>query len=195
MADKDIKEEVKKGYEFSIAGFKLKLNNTILAVAIPVITTIGGGMWGAFEFYKDYMDMREKIAKYIAPDLSEFDKRLSVIEENSQKTADYTRDIKNDLKDDIRKVEGVVEQVERASKTAQRETEQEVKSVRNDIRATLERNRDDMDKIKGNVDNRLDKFGREVDVKLDKQNQHIDKVARDVDKKIQNALDNPLANK
>lgn len=188
MADKDIKEEIKKGYELSIAGFKLKLNNTILAVAIPVITTVGGAMWGAFEFYKDYMDMREKIEKYVAPDLSEFDKRLSVIEENSQKTADYTRDIKNDLKDDIRKVEGVVEQVERASKTSQREAEQEVKSVRNDIRATLDRNRDDMDKIKGAVDNRLDKLQRDTDNK-------IDKIQRDVDKKIQNALDNPLANK
>jgi DNA anti-recombination protein RmuC len=188
MADKDIKEEVKKGYEFSVAGFKLKLNNTILAVAVPVITTVGGAMWGAFEFYQDYMDMRNKITKYVAPDLSEFDKRLSVIEENSQKTADYTRDIKNDLKDDIRRVESVAEQVERSSKQSQRETESEVRSIRNNINTTLEKNRDDMDKIKSSVDNKLDKVNRDVDHKLDK-------VQRDLDKKIQNALDNPLANK
>jgi DNA anti-recombination protein RmuC len=188
MADKDIKEEIKKGYEFSIAGFKLKLNNTIIAVAIPIITTVGGAMWGAFEFYKDYMDMREKIAKYVAPDLSEFDKRLSVIEENSQKTADYTRDIKNDLKEDIRRVETVAEQVERGSKQSQRETESEVRAIRNNINSTLEKNRDDMDKIKATVDNKLDKVNRDVDHK-------VEKIQKDLDKKIQNALDNPLANK
>lgn len=188
MADKDIQEEIKKGYEFSVAGFKLKLNNTIIAVAIPIITTVGGAMWGAFEFYQDYIDMKTKIAKYVAPDLSEFDKRLAVIEENSQKTADYTRDIKNDLKNDIRRVEGVVEQVERGSKQSQRETESEVKSIRNNITNTLERNRDDMDKIKNTVDNKLDKVQRETENKLDK-------VQRDLDNKIQKALDNPLANK
>ena len=37
-------------------------------------------MWGGFEFYKDYMDMKEKIQTYVAPDLSTFDKRISIIE-------------------------------------------------------------------------------------------------------------------
>ena len=84
-------EEKKEAYEFSIAGFKLKLNSAFLAMAIPIATTIGGAMWGAFEFYKDYMDMKVKIQKYVAPDLSSFDKRLAVIEENSQKTTEIGR--------------------------------------------------------------------------------------------------------
>jgi len=139
MADKDIQEEIKKGYEVSIAGFKLKLNNTILAVAVPIITTVGGGMWGAFEFYKDYMDMRHKIQTYVAPDLSNFDKRLAVVEENSQKTTDYTRDIKNDLKDDIRKLEKVTEQVERDSKQSQRETDQDIRALRKEIDSKIQK--------------------------------------------------------
>ena len=126
-------EEKKEAYEFSIAGFKLKLNSAFLAMAIPIATTIGGAMWGAFEFYKDYMDMKVKIQKYVAPDLSSFDKRLAVIEENSQKTTDYTRDIKNDLKQDLRKLETIVESVERNSKQAQRETETEVRQLRREI--------------------------------------------------------------
>ena len=72
-------EEKKEAYEFSIAGFKLKLNSAVLAMAIPIATTVGGAMWGAFEFYKDYTDMKVKIQKYVAPDLSAFDKRLAVI--------------------------------------------------------------------------------------------------------------------
>ena len=131
-------EDKKEAYEFSIAGFKLKLNSAFLAMAIPIATTVGGAMWGAFEFYKDYTDMKTKIQKYVAPDLSAFDKRLAVIEENSQKTTDYTRDIKNDIKQDLRRLEVVVEQVERASKQSQRDTENEVRQLRKDIDSKIQ---------------------------------------------------------
>ena len=132
-------EEKKEAYEFSIAGFKLKLNSAFLAMAIPIATTVGGAMWGAFEFYKDYTDMKAKIQKYVAPDLSAFDKRLAVIEENSQKTTDYTRDIKNDLKQDLRRLEVVVEQVERTSKQAQRDSENDVRQLRKEIDSKIQK--------------------------------------------------------
>ena len=132
-------EEKKEAYEFSIAGFKLKLNSAFLAMAIPIATTVGGAMWGAFEFYKDYTDMKVKIQKYVAPDLSAFDKRLAVIEENSQKTTDYTRDIKNDIKQDLRRLEVVVEQVERTSKQAQRDSENDVRQLRREIDSKIQK--------------------------------------------------------
>ena len=132
-------EEKKEAYEFSIAGFKLKLNSAFLAMAIPIATTVGGAMWGAFEFYKDYTDMKVRIQKYVAPDLSAFDKRLAVIEENSQKTTDYTRDIKNDLKQDLRRLEVVVEQVERTSKQAQRDSENDVRQLRKEIDSKIQK--------------------------------------------------------
>jgi hypothetical protein len=77
------------GYEFTPAK---------LMVAATIVSSALGGLYGTFEVYKDYMGMKKKIADYITPDLSEFDKRLAVIEQNSAKTSDYTRDIKNDLK-------------------------------------------------------------------------------------------------
>ena len=112
------------GYEFTPAK---------LMIAFTIVSSALGGLYGAFEVYKDYQDMKTKIAKYVTPDLSEFDKRLSVIEENSQKTADYTRDIKNDLKDDLRRLEKVTESVERTSKQSQRETEQDVRTLRKEM--------------------------------------------------------------
>jgi hypothetical protein len=123
------------GYEFTPAK---------LMVAFTLVSSILGGLYGTFEVYKDYQGMKKKIASYEAPDLSGFDKRLAVIEENSQKGADYTRDIKTDLKNDIRRNEGVTEQVERSVKLAQRETEQEMRQARKDIR-------DDLDKARGEV--------------------------------------------
>lgn len=126
-------EQKKEAYEFSIAGFKLKLNSAFLAIAIPVATTCGGALWGAFEFYNSYKTMQKKIDTYIAPDLTEFDKRLSLVEETSAKSNDYTRDIKNDIKQDVRRLEKVVEDVERSAKQSQRETEREVRDLRRDV--------------------------------------------------------------
>jgi hypothetical protein len=118
------------GYEFTPAK---------LMIAFGIVSSILGGLYGAFETYKGYQDMKTKIEKYVAPDLSEFDKRLAVIEENSAKTTDYTRDIKNDLKNDIRRLEGVVEQVERGTKTSQRETEQDVRQLRKEIDSKIQK--------------------------------------------------------
>lgn len=116
-----------------------------LMIAGGIISSVFGGLYGAFEVYKDYQDMKTKIQKYVAPDLSEFDKRLAVIEENSAKTTDYTRDIKNDLKQDLRRLETVVEQVERTTKQSTRETEQDIRALRKETDA----------KIKNALDNPL----------------------------------------
>lgn len=156
------------GYEFTPAK---------LMVAATLVSSLLGGLYGAFEVYKDYVGMKKKIAEYSAPDLSGFDKRLAVIEENSQKTSDYTRDIKTDLKNDLRRNESVTEQIERSVKQAQRESDQDLKAMQKDLRATLDRTRDDMDKLKRDTDNKIERLNRSVD------------------DKIQKAIDNPLANK
>ena len=156
------------GYEFTPAK---------LMIAATIVSSTLGGLYGAFEVYKDYVGMKKKISEYSAPDLSDFDKRLAVIEENSQKGADYTRDIKTDLKNDIRRNETVTEQIERSVKQAQRETDQDLKLMQRDLRANLDRTRDDMDKLKRDTESK------------------IDRLSRSVDDKIQKAIDNPLAGK
>lgn len=117
-----------------------------------IVSTVLGGLYGAFEVYKDYMDMKQKISEYVAPDLSEFDKRLSVITQKADQATEYTNNIKNDLKSDIRRLENTVESVERSSKQLQRETLQDVKEVRNELREV----RKEVDqKIKQALDNPL----------------------------------------
>lgn len=138
------------GYEFTPAK---------LMVAFTIVSSTLGGLYGVFEVYKDYQSMKKRIAEYVAPDLSVFDKRLAVVEENSQKSADYTRDIKTDLKNDIRRLEGVVEGVERAVKQDNREISREMREVRSTTESELK------------------------------------SIKRDVDNKIKQAMDNPLANK
>jgi len=163
------------GYEFTPAK---------LMVAFTIVSSTLGGLYGAFEVYKDYQSMKKKIASYEAPDLSGFDKRLAVIEENSAKTSDYTRDIKTDLKNDLRRNESVTEQVERSVKQAQRETEAEMREMRKAVREDLEKARNEANTIRREMADARREIEREV-VQLKKE----------VDNKIQKAIDNPLANK
>ena len=37
-----------------------------------------GVLYGAFEVYKDYMDMKEQIQSYVAPDLSGIEEQIAV---------------------------------------------------------------------------------------------------------------------
>jgi hypothetical protein len=130
-----------------------------LMIAGGIISSVLGGLYGAFEVYKDYMDMKRQIQEYVAPDLSEINKKLAVVTENSDKAVQYTQDIKNDLKGDIRRLESVVDTVERTTKQTQRELESDMKVLR-----------------------------KETEVAIKETNANLDK-------KIQRALDNPLAGK
>ena len=150
-AEAAVKKYASKDTVISIGGYEF--TPAKLMVAFTLVSSILGGLYGCFEVYKDYQDMKTKITKYVAPDLSEFDKRLAVIEKNSQQEVEYVNNIKNDLKADIRRQGDQIDQVERSAKQTQRETQQDVQDVRKDLK----------------------------------------QLGKDVDNKIQKALDNPLA--
>jgi len=181
-AEAAVKQYASKDTVISIGGYEF--TPAKLMIAFTLVSSILGGLYGTFEVYKDYVGMKKKIASYEAPDLSGFDKRLAVIEENSGKTSDYTRDIKNDLKNDIRRNESVTEQVERSVKQAQRETEAEMRQARKDIR-------EDLDKARGEV-NTIRKEMADARREISKE---VEALKKEVDSKIQKAIDNPLANK
>ena len=181
-AEAAMKKYASKDTVISIGGYEF--TPAKLMVAFTLVSSTLGGLYGAFEVYKDYQSMKKKIADYSAPDLSEFDKRLAVIEENSGKTSDYTRDIKNDLKNDIRRNESVTEQVERSVKLAQRETEQEMRQARKDVREDLDKARTEVNAIRKEMADARREITKEVET-----------LKKEVDNKIQKAIDNPLANK
>jgi hypothetical protein len=181
-AEAAVKKYASKDTVISIGGYEF--TPAKLMVAFTLVSSTLGGLYGAFEVYKDYQSMKKKIAEYQAPDLSEFDKRLAVIEQNSSKTADYTRDIKTDLKNDIRRNETVTESVERFVKQAQRETEQEMRQARKDVREDLDKARGEVNAIRKEMADARREISREVE-----------QLKKEVDGKIQKAIDNPLANK
>lgn len=142
-----------------------------------VVSSSLGFLYGAFEVYKDYMDMKTKIAEYVAPDFSDYEKRIIVLEQNLEKGVEYTRDINSNLKTDLRNTERILENVERGSKTTQREVEKDV----NDARRQLE---NDMKELRRNNEQEIKQMHAELRA-----------IRKEVDDKIKKALDNPLAEK
>ena len=185
------------GYEFTPAK---------LMVAFTLVTSILGGLYGVFEVYKDYVGMKKKIAEYVTPDLSEFDKRLSVqeegtvkaqksIEEGANKTAEYTRDIKNDIKGDLRRLEKVVEEVERANKQQAREIDKAINEAKAEIRAAQKQ----VDLAANQLNKDVAAAIKNTEQQLRAQDREVEQKIKTLEKKItddlKKALDNPLANR
>jgi serine phosphatase RsbU (regulator of sigma subunit) len=174
-AEEAVKKYASKDTVISIGGYEF--TPAKMMVAFTLVSSILGGLYGAFEVYKDYQSMKKRINEYVAPDLSELNKKMEITMQNSEKSVQYTQDIKNDLKQDIRRLESVVEGVERGVKQNQRETDLAVKEAQTEVRQTLKQ-----------VQGEQNSMRRDLDSAIKETNANVDK-------KIQRALDNPLANR
>ena len=156
--------------ELEVGGVKFRGGK--IFVILTALSTLGGALWGGFEFYKDYQNMRSQIQEYTAPDLSGFDKRIDLVQQEVTMLKDemsmilqevtlvseVAKELKNDLKSDVRRIETIVEDVEQRVKEDSRENSKDLKEAITEIK-------DDMTKLE------------------EKTN-----------KQIRNALDNPLSN-
>ena len=173
----------------------IKVGGSKLLLVLPLIGTLGGALWGGFEFYKDYMDMKEQIQNYVAPDLSEFDKNLAVLKEEMQVTreeviiirdaigeqVDFMRDTKHDLRSDLVRMEKILDKVEN-----------DIDKVEDESQALMDRTKSDARSMIEDANNRFnDKVsGMEGYVKRE-----LNSLEEDLDRKLQKSLDNPLANR
>ena len=165
--------------EVEFAGLKFKGGK--IFIILTALGTLMGGAWGAFEFYKDYLNMKDTISAYVAPDLSGFDKRIDLVQQEVEMmqsemsmileevglVADVAKELKNDLKADVRRIETIVEDVETRVKEDARSNERELKS-------TVDGIEEDMNKL-------------EEKIKLAQK-----ELEEKIDKRIKRALENPL---
>lgn len=125
--------------EISVAGFSFKLTNKLIVMIVSIAPVVGGALWGTFEFYNDYMSMRSAIKNYVSPDFTEYDKKLAIMEENTNKVNDYTRDIKNDLKNEIRALDNEVKAIRSDSRAMQKEARDDVREIRKEVDLKIKR--------------------------------------------------------
>ena len=192
--------------EVEFAGVKFR-GGKMFAI-ILALSTLGGGLYGAFEFYKDYMNMRAKIESYVAPDLSGFDKRLAVItnelkaiKEINQSHVEIiavyadkldfmqngvsmnesaNRSMKNDMRNDLARIEGIVNKVE-----------DDIQEVEGDVRVMIQN-------AEERAENKRDALQNDYDEARERLRVNTERALKDLEdrlnKRLQRALDNPLAN-
>ena len=141
--------------EVEFAGVKFRGGK--IFVIITALSTLGGGLYAGFEFYKDYMNMRAKIERYVAPDLSGFDKRIAIMESRMNEEVDLfkeemnvlkdevklisgvNRDMKIDMKQDVRRIEKIVEDTEQRVKEDSREFSRDMKDLRKELEEKIKK--------------------------------------------------------
>ena len=183
----------------------IKIGGSKLLLILPLLGTIGGGLWGGFELWHRYQAMEVKINKYVAPDMSGFDKRITIMEKTFKKglsslrselktiqdsvvtASDYTRDIKNDLKSDLSTIERTVDDIERRGKEAFKLVRESIEVNDTKVRNMVTINSDRFDKRREQIRSDMDNLEKRVKSEMKELKDKIDD-------KIKKALENPLAN-
>ena len=156
--------------EIEFAGMTFKGGK--MMVVLTALSTLGGGLWAGFEFYKDYMDMKEIVQNI---DVSQIEARNNEIEIKLEEAIAYTRDIKGSLRSDIDRIERVTDSTSNRVKTLQDDIDERLREVSKLTRETEKDVRDTM----RNLENRI-----EAD---------MDKLDEELRETLQKALDNPLS--
>jgi len=144
--------------ELSVGGVSFK-GGKMLGM-IVALSTLVGTLYGGFEVYKRYIDMEEKINSFVAPDLSDFDKRIELIQQEvtmlqSEMTmileevnlvASTAKELKDDLKSDVRQLEA-----------DSRHTESMVDNIKNKTREELRLFEDSIKELENNLDLKINK--------------------------------------
>ena len=182
----------------------IKASGGKLFIIISLLGTMGGGLWGGFELFKRYEDMEKKISKYVAPDLSGFDKRLEVMTTQLQEklksvdtdisavkelvadAQETARDIRTDIKGDVGEVMDQISAIDKRSRSDGLETRQAMRTAESEIRQLITSTNKDIRELITSTEKRWDD-------KLTKVDSQIETLEKKIDRKITKALENPLA--
>jgi len=156
--------------EIEFAGMTFKGGK--MFVVLTALSTLGGALWGGFEFYKDYMDMKEIVQNI---DVGAIEARNNEIEIKLEEAIAYTRDIKGSLRADIDRIERVSDSTSTRVKNIQDNIDDRLREVSTLTRETEKDVRDQMRNLETRIEADMDKLDEELREALQK------------------ALDNPLS--
>lgn len=180
-----------KNKEFRIFGIKVTFMT--VSALIAVLGTVLGSLYGGFLMYQkveqaiEFVDQQQEYEEKIGG----FEQRMEIIETKLEEAVDYTRDIKGDLRDDILAIEKTVDRTE----DKVRETESEVRAIVNNAEERFENKRD---ALQNDYDEKANRLQESNTSRMDELEAKVERDMKDledrINKKVQRALDNPLAN-
>jgi len=180
-----------KNKEFRILGIKVTFMSVSALVA--VLGSVLGALYGGFLMYQkveqaiEFVDQQEEYQELMAS----YDQRMQIIETQLDEAIGYARDIKGDLRDDILSIEKSVDRMD----DKVREVEGEVREI---IQNAEERFENKRDGLQNDYDEKANRLQDSNQSRMDDLEAKVERDLKDLEdrlgKKLQRALDNPLAN-
>ena len=155
----------------------MKVSGGKVFAIITLLGALGSGAWAVFNFYSDYLSMKEKILEYTEPDLSGFDKKISLIESNTQAEMEIVIQKVDGLKSELDIVLEEINLISTVSRELKDDLKADLRNVEQDVRHVTE--------IVNDIEDRQKEDTREIfdELKLIEEN---------LDLQINKALNNPL---
>tara|TARA_R110000803_G_scaffold90891_1_gene158333 strand:+ start:173 stop:772 length:600 start_codon:yes stop_codon:yes gene_type:complete len=191
----------------------IKLGGSKLLLILPLLGTLGGVLWGGFEAYQRYLSMEEKISEFVSPDLSKYDQGLIAIEgEFAIIDANFAA-LDNIVNSQIKTLKENVASLQTANLDLRMDVNQDRAETQNSLEVQINRVEDNLDKqeirnrsniedVRGVInafevrfESTINSFEERMDTKMSKLDTKLDDLEEALDKKIQRAIDNPLAGK
>jgi len=203
MSDKDLGEitenienEMENLKNTKMKIFGITVTPTSIMGALTLVGALLGTLYGAFESYKAFQEMAEKLETM---DIEAVEARNVAIETKLADAIDYTRDIKNGLREDVMQMEALVERLEDKVE----KSEDRVKDAQDGIETHLETVRDEMNQVQKDVTASIREVEAiiresEKDVRAtmreteDRIDADMRQLETDLTEMVQEALDNPL---
>ena len=156
----------------------MKVSGGKVFAIITLLGALGSGAWAVFNFYSDYLSMKEKILLYTEPDLSRFDKKISLIESNTQAEMEIVIQKVDGLKSELEIVLEEINLISTVSRELKDDLKTDLRQMEGDVRHITE--------IVNDVEDRQKEDTREIfdELKLIEEN---------LDLQINKALNNPLS--
>ena len=213
MADKDLgdltenfEEEVENLKNTKMKLFGITMTPTTIGAAFAIISSIVGGLYGAFQVYDDYMGMKEivenidvdsiqtrnnEIETLVGNVQTELEVQIASIQKQIDDLEKRTRENKVDMRDQINQMDSQVRRVEKLV----RDTEADVRQI---IQNAEERFDNKRDALQNQYDNKASQLRESSDTRMtdleEKVERDLERVELELNNKLQRALDNPLAN-
>ena len=163
--------------EAEFGGVKFK-GGKIFGLLVALSTLIGG-LYGAFVAYKDYTDFKEVVSAYVAPDLSGFDKRIDLTKAEMEAQNEILSKQVESIKGEV---ELILQEVQLIASV--------VNDQKTDLKTSIRDMQQDIRHITGIVDSVEDKQ------KADTREifEELKLIEDELDLQIKKALENPLNN-
>lgn len=213
MADKDLgeltenfEEEVENLKNAKMKIFGITMTPTTIGAAFAVISSIIGGLYGAFQVYDDYMGMKEIVQnidvdvietrnQQIEASLANVNKEISIQLSAIQKQLDDAEKRNRENKVDTNEQIGYLEDQTRRVEKLVRDTEASIRQTIQNAEERFDNKRDALQnqydtkasQLRDSNDNRIN----DLESKMERDMMQLDADLRAI---LQRSLDNPLAN-